>query len=206
MVFEKVVIIDGRGHLLGRVASVVAKELLLGQHVVVVRCEALNVSGSRECRRAPAASAVTAAGCARRGGVLLRVARWAPPRPGPSASPYPPPRLTPPAADYRNKLKWLESANKNSNSNPRRGGPWHWRAPSRIFWKTVRGMIPHKTSRGAEAMARLKVRAASVPSGGAGRRPRGARLWGACVRVCPPRLTHLSPVRHPLPSRPPAGF
>ena len=61
-------------------------------------------------------------------------------------------------ADYRNKLKWLEAAQKNSNSNPRRGGPWHWRAPSRIFWKTVRGMIPHKTQRGAEAMARLKVR------------------------------------------------
>lgn len=51
MVFEKVVIIDGRGHLLGRLASVVAKELLLGQHVVVVRCEELNVSGSREYRQ-----------------------------------------------------------------------------------------------------------------------------------------------------------
>ena len=48
MVFEKVVVIDGRAHLLGRLASVVAKELLLGQHVVVVRCEELNVSGSRE--------------------------------------------------------------------------------------------------------------------------------------------------------------
>jgi large subunit ribosomal protein L13Ae len=28
--FEKVVIVDGRGHLLGRLASVVAKELLGG--------------------------------------------------------------------------------------------------------------------------------------------------------------------------------
>jgi hypothetical protein len=66
--------------------------------------------------------------------------------------------LRPRPTDYRNKLKWLEAAKKNSNSNPRRGGPWHWRAPSRIFWKTVRGMIPHKVQRGAEALARLKVR------------------------------------------------
>ena len=46
MPFEKVVVIDGRAHLLGRLASTVAKELLLGQHVVVVRTEELNVSGS----------------------------------------------------------------------------------------------------------------------------------------------------------------
>lgn len=36
-------------------------------------------------------------------------------------------------------------------------GPWHFRAPSRIFYKAVRGMIPHKTARGAAAMERLKV-------------------------------------------------
>ena len=36
-------------------------------------------------------------------------------------------------------------------------GPFHYRAPSRIFYKTVRGMIPHKTPRGAAAMERLKV-------------------------------------------------
>jgi len=51
MVFEKVVVLDGRGHLIGRLASTVAKELLLGQHVVVTRCEELNISGSRECAR-----------------------------------------------------------------------------------------------------------------------------------------------------------
>ena len=39
---------DGRAHLLGRLASTVAKELLNGQNVTVVRCEELNVSGSRE--------------------------------------------------------------------------------------------------------------------------------------------------------------
>jgi hypothetical protein len=30
------------------------------------------------------------------------------------------------------------------------------RAPSRILWRTVRGMIPHKTARGAAALERLK--------------------------------------------------
>ena len=39
-------IIDGRGHLLGRLASVIAKELLAGQKVVVVRSELINISGS----------------------------------------------------------------------------------------------------------------------------------------------------------------
>ena len=39
MVFQKVIVVDARGHLLGRLASIVAKELLSGQQVVVVRCE-----------------------------------------------------------------------------------------------------------------------------------------------------------------------
>merc|ERR1712137_1308055 len=30
-------------------------------------------------------------------------------------------------------------------------------APSKIFWRTVRGMVPHKTPRGAAALAHLKV-------------------------------------------------
>jgi hypothetical protein len=39
------VVVDGKGHLLGRLASTVAKQLLNGQKVVVVRCEQLNISG-----------------------------------------------------------------------------------------------------------------------------------------------------------------
>ena len=46
MVFQKCIVVDGRDHMLGRLASVVAKELLSGQNVVLVRCEAINVSGS----------------------------------------------------------------------------------------------------------------------------------------------------------------
>ena len=48
MVLEKTKVIDGRDHLLGRLASVVAKELLAGQKVVIVRCDEMVVSGSCE--------------------------------------------------------------------------------------------------------------------------------------------------------------
>ncbi|KAL3710356.1 60S ribosomal protein L16A, partial [Talaromyces marneffei ATCC 18224] len=103
--FEPVVVIDGKGHLLGRLASIVAKQLLNGQKIVVVRCEALNISGEF----------------------------------------------------FRAKLKYHAYLRKATRFNPTRGGPFHFRAPSRIFYKTVRGMIPHKTARGAAALERLKV-------------------------------------------------
>ena len=41
-------------------------------------------------------------------------------------------------------------------TNPRRTFV-HYRAPSRMLWRTVRGMLPHKTARGAAALGRLKV-------------------------------------------------
>jgi len=44
--FDKAIVVDGRGHLLGRLASKVAKELLCGQKIVVVRCEEIMISGS----------------------------------------------------------------------------------------------------------------------------------------------------------------
>ncbi|KAL1974036.1 hypothetical protein VTN31DRAFT_5596 [Thermomyces dupontii] len=103
--FEPVVVIDGKGHLLGRLASIVAKQLLSGQKIVVVRAEALNISGEF----------------------------------------------------FRAKLKYHAYLRKATRFNPRRGGPFHFRAPSRIFYKAVRGMIPHKTARGAAALERLKV-------------------------------------------------
>lgn len=48
MVLDKTKVIDGRDHLLGRLASIVAKELLAGQKVVIVRCDEMVVSGSCE--------------------------------------------------------------------------------------------------------------------------------------------------------------
>merc|ERR1719240_2170790 len=44
--FEKEIIVDGRGHLVGRLASKIAHQLLVGQKIVVVRCEMLVFSGS----------------------------------------------------------------------------------------------------------------------------------------------------------------
>ena len=45
---------------------------------------------------------------------------------------------------------------KKHLTNPKRG-QFHFRRPSKIFWRAVRGMIPHKTPRGAAAMDRMKV-------------------------------------------------
>ena len=39
------VIVDARGHVMGRLASTVAKELLSGQNVVLVRCDEAVISG-----------------------------------------------------------------------------------------------------------------------------------------------------------------
>jgi len=105
MTFDsKPVVIDGRGHLIGRLASIVAKELLSGQKVVVVRCEQLNISGSL----------------------------------------------------VRNKTKYMQFLHKKHLTNPKKG-PIHFRAPSRIFWRMVRGMLPHKTFRGQQALGRLSA-------------------------------------------------
>ena len=38
---------------------------------------------------------------------------------------------------YRNKLKYLDFLKKRCNVKPSRG-PFHFRAPSKIFWRTVR--------------------------------------------------------------------
>merc|ERR1712217_229091 len=103
MSFKQQIVVDCRGHLLGRLASTIAKELLNGQQVVCVRTEDINISGSL----------------------------------------------------YRNKLKYAMFKKKRMNSNPKTG-PLHYRSPSKILWRTIRGMVPHKTARGAAAMGRLK--------------------------------------------------
>jgi large subunit ribosomal protein L13Ae len=97
-----VTVIDAKGHLFGRLASIVAKQLLLGKKVVVVRCEAMVISGS----------------------------------------------IT------RNKVKFAQFIKKRMNTNPGRG-PFHFRSPARLFWRSLRGMLPHKTARGALALGRL---------------------------------------------------
>jgi large subunit ribosomal protein L13Ae len=44
--FSNATVIDAKGHLLGRLASVVAKQLLEGKKLILVRCEDINISGS----------------------------------------------------------------------------------------------------------------------------------------------------------------
>jgi len=101
---NKAILIDAKGHLMGRLASITAKAILQGQKIVIVRCEEMNISGSF----------------------------------------------------YRNKVKYMDFLRKRCSINPARG-PFHHRAPSRIFWRVVRGMLPHKSHRGKEALERLKV-------------------------------------------------
>ena len=90
--------------MLGRLASTIAKQVLNGQKIVVVRAEALNISGEF----------------------------------------------------FRNKLKYHDFLRKATVFNKTRG-PFHFRAPSRILYKAIRGMVSHKTARGKAALERLKI-------------------------------------------------
>ncbi|XP_014251479.1 60S ribosomal protein L13a [Cimex lectularius] len=101
---DKPILIDGKGHLLGRLASVIAKAALNGNRVVVVRAEQINISGNF----------------------------------------------------FRSKLKYLSFLRKRCNINPARG-PFHFRAPSKILYRTIRGMVPHKIERGKAALRRIKL-------------------------------------------------
>jgi len=104
MVLLKPQVIDARGHLIGRLASTIAKELLNGQKIVLVRAEELHISGSL----------------------------------------------------FRNLLKYHHFLKKKSSSNPD-DGPFHYRSPARIFWRVLRGMLPHKRERGQRCLEHLKI-------------------------------------------------
>ncbi len=97
------IVVDCKGHLMGRLASIVAKQLQLGQRIVLVRCEQTLISGKH----------------------------------------------------YRNKLNFMDFLHKRTNTNPKKG-PFHHVAPSRIMWRTIRGMLPYKTAKGEAALGRLK--------------------------------------------------
>ncbi|CAH9070034.1 unnamed protein product [Cuscuta epithymum] len=98
------VVVDARHHMLGRLSSILTKELLNGVRVVVVRCEEICLSGGL----------------------------------------------------VRQKMKYHRFLRKRMNTKPSHS-PIHFRAPSKILWRTIRGMIPHKTKRGADALGRLKA-------------------------------------------------
>jgi large subunit ribosomal protein L13Ae len=57
---------------------------------------------------------------------------------------------------FRNNINFHDFLHKANNTNPRRQFK-HFRSPSRMFWRSLRGMIPHKSARGKAALQRLKV-------------------------------------------------
>ena len=98
------IVIDGKGHVSGRLSAAIAKMLLNGSRIVVLRAEGIVTNG-----------------------------------------------------DHRfNYHKYRRFLHKTTNTNPR-DGPFHERAPSKMFLRTVRGMCNYKTARGAAAFANLKV-------------------------------------------------
>lgn len=102
-----------------------AQELLSGQKVVVVRSEELVISGGREWDKSHMLQ-------------LRYQQRW-----------LLRPLYSRPCWLYgccyclattvaRNQTKFAQFLRKRTNTNPKRG-PFHFRAPSRIFWRTVGG-------------------------------------------------------------------
>ncbi|KAE8695161.1 60S ribosomal protein L13a [Hibiscus syriacus] len=83
-IYAKRVVVDARHHMLGRLASILAKELLNGQKVVVVRCGEIFMSGGL----------------------------------------------------VRQKMKYIRFLRKRMNTKPSHG-PIHFRAPSKILWRTI---------------------------------------------------------------------
>ena len=55
------------------------------------------------------------------------------------------------------KLRYHNFLHKRHIVNPKKSGPFHHRAPSKILYRAIRGMIPHKSARGAAALERLKL-------------------------------------------------
>jgi large subunit ribosomal protein L13Ae len=56
----------------------------------------------------------------------------------------------------RNRVKYAQFRRKRMNTNPGRG-PFHFKSPSLMVWRTIRGMLHQKSARGQEALARLST-------------------------------------------------
>ena len=116
------VVVDASNHMLGRLASITAKQLLNGQQIVrpaTFPCSPLAQLVSSLCSPCAAVG-----GWLRRQGRLQVVVRAE--------------EITISGGLVRQKMKYERFLRKRMNSNPRKG-PYHFRAPSRIFWRTVRG-------------------------------------------------------------------
>lgn len=56
----------------------------------------------------------------------------------------------------RNKVKYAQFRKKRMNTNPSRG-PYHFKSPAKMVWRTIRGMIHQKSARGQDALSRLST-------------------------------------------------
>jgi large subunit ribosomal protein L13Ae len=56
----------------------------------------------------------------------------------------------------RNRVKYAQFRKKKTNTNPNRG-PFHFKSPALMVWRTIRGMLHQKTARGQDALARLST-------------------------------------------------
>merc|ERR1712150_149004 len=56
----------------------------------------------------------------------------------------------------RNRVKYAQFRKKRMNTNPRKG-PFHFKSPAKMVWRTIRGMVHQKTARGQDAIARLST-------------------------------------------------
>merc|ERR1712187_1026401 len=52
-------------------------------------------------------------------------------------------------------MKYSRFLKKKHNSNPSRCGPIHSRSPADLFFRALRGMLPHKTFSGTVALKRI---------------------------------------------------
>jgi large subunit ribosomal protein L13Ae len=55
------------------------------------------------------------------------------------------------------QLRYHNFLHKRHIVNPKKSGPFHHRAPSKILYRAIRGMTPHKSPRGVAALERLKL-------------------------------------------------
>jgi large subunit ribosomal protein L13 len=98
---EKGTVIDASDLILGRMASKVAKRLLLGEQITIVNAEKATLSGK--------------------------------------------------------KLSRIKEAKAFLDVGHPRKGPFHPRRPDQIVRRTIRGMLPHRQPRGANALRQLRV-------------------------------------------------
>ncbi|TFY64595.1 hypothetical protein EVJ58_g2526 [Rhodofomes roseus] len=55
------------------------------------------------------------------------------------------------------QLRYYNFLHKRHIVNPKKSGPFHRRDPSKILYRAIRGIFPHKTARSAAALERLKL-------------------------------------------------